>query len=55
MKPQFLGSITADQLEHLTKEAEIAAAEVDAHMTDAERERFIERYISEHQPNGGSS
>lgn len=47
--------MTNQQLERLTEEAEIAAAEVDAHMTDTEREKFIERYIAEHQPNGGSS
>lgn len=47
--------MTNQQLERLTEEAEIAAAEVDAHMTAAEREKFIERYISEHQPNKGSS
>lgn len=47
--------MTDQQLDQLAEEAEIAAAEVDAHMTDTEREKFIERYIAEHQPNGGTS
>lgn len=36
-----------DQQRHdrLVEEAEIAATEIDAHMTDKERERFIEHFI----------
>jgi hypothetical protein len=36
--------------EQLREEAEIAAAETDAHMTETERERFIERFETRHAP-----
>jgi hypothetical protein len=35
--------------EELYEQAEIAASEVDYHMTEAEREAFIERWVLERQ------
>lgn len=38
-------SFDQQRYDRLVEEAKIAATEVDAHMTDEERERFIEHFI----------